>query len=82
MRVFAAVFLSMGLIASPLFANDAKDAGKEDLPAAVTPVAAIQPEKMVKPERSVIENEVQDLRSQLEEQRAELESQPDALKAL
>jgi hypothetical protein len=81
MRVFAAVLLSMSLAASPLFASDATEAGKEDRPAAVssTPVAVSKP--AVKPEASAIESEMQDLRSLIEEQKAELESQRAALKA-
>jgi hypothetical protein len=80
MRVFAAVLLSMCMVASPLWANDAKGAGTGDSPAAVssTPASADKP---AKPEASAIESEVQDLRSLVEEQRAELESQRAALKA-
>jgi len=67
-------------MASPLLAKNANETGKEETPAAVTPVAAIQP-KAVKPEPNAIESEVQDLRSLVEEQRAELEAQRAALKA-
>jgi hypothetical protein len=72
MRVFAAMLLSVSLAAVPLLANDAKDAGKEELSAKV--VAA-------KPENAVIESELQDLRSLLQSQMQELESQRAALKA-
>jgi hypothetical protein len=80
MRLFAAVLLSMSMVASPLWANDAKEAGTDETPAAVssTPAAVDKP---AKPEASAIESEVQDLRSLVEEQRAELESQRAALKA-
>jgi hypothetical protein len=80
MRLLAAVLLSMSMVASPLWANDAKEAGTDETPAAVssTPAAADKP---AKPEASAIESEVQDLRSLVEEQRAELESQRAALKA-
>jgi len=87
MRVFAAVLLSMSLMASPMFASDAKEAGTEDTPAAAgsAPATPDKPEA-VKPSAtkaadSAIESEVQDLRSLVEEQRAELESQRAALKA-
>jgi hypothetical protein len=82
MRVFAAVLLSMGLVASPLLAKNPGESGKEDAPAAVTSAAAM-PDKPVaaKPESSPIESEMQELRSLVEEQRAELESQRAALKA-
>jgi hypothetical protein len=82
MRVFAATFLAMSLMASPLLAKDANETGKEDTPAAVTSASVI-PDKpvSVKPEGSAIESEVQDLRSLVEEQRAELEAQRAALKA-
>jgi hypothetical protein len=77
------MLLSMSLAAAPLLANDAKETGKEETTAAVTTAAAVpdQPVATVKPASSVIENEVQDLRSLVEEQRAELESQRAALKA-
>jgi hypothetical protein len=83
MRAFAAVLLSMSMVASPLFATDAKEAGKKETPAAVsnTPTAKDKVKETAKPENSVIESEMQDLRSLMEEQRAELESQRAALKA-
>jgi len=87
MRVFAAVLLSMSLMASPMFASDAKEAGTEDTPAAAStaPATPDKPEAVkpaaAKTENSAIESEVQDLRSLVEEQRAELESQRAALKA-
>lgn len=82
MRVLGAVLLSISLMASPLLANDAKEAGEENVPAAVTPAAAEKPKAAVKPENSAIESEVRELRSLVEEQRAELEAQHAALKAL
>jgi hypothetical protein len=82
MRVLGAVLLGISLMASPLLANDAKEAGEENVPAAVTPAAAEKPKAAVKPENSAIESEVRELRSLVEEQRAELESQRAALKAL
>ncbi len=82
MRVFAAVLLGMSLVASPLLARNANETGKEDTPVAATSASAV-PDKPtpVKPEASVIESEVQDLRALVEEQRAELEAQRAALKA-
>src|SRR5580704_6811506 len=82
MRVFAAVLLGMSLVASPLLARNAGEAGKEDAPAAAVNASAV-PDKPtpVKAEGSAIESEMQDLRSLVEEQRAELESQRAALKA-
>ncbi len=78
MRVIAAMLLSMSLAASPLLANDAKDAGKEESPAkAVTEKA----KETAKPENAVIESELQDLRSLVQSQMQELESQRAALKA-
>ena len=83
MRVFAAVLLSMSMVASPLLATDAKEAGKEEAPSAAssTPTATDKVKETAKPENSVIESEMQDLRSMVEEQREELESQRAALKA-
>jgi hypothetical protein len=75
MRVLGAVLLSVSLMASPLLANDAKEAGKENLPTAVTPAAADKPKETVKLENSAIESELQELRSLVEEQRAELRAQ-------
>ena len=82
MRVFAAVLLSMSLVASPLLARNAGETGKEDTAVVATSASAV-PDKptAVKPEVSAIESEMQDLRSLVEEQRAELESQRAALKA-
>ena len=78
MRVIAAMLLSMSLAAAPLLANDAKDAGKEESPAkAVTEKA----KETAKPENAVIESELQDLRSLVQSQMQELESQRAALKA-
>jgi hypothetical protein len=82
MRVFAAVLLSMGLVASPLLARNANETAKEETPAvAKSPSAAPDKPVAVKPESSPIESELQDLRNLVEEQRAELESQRAALKA-
>ena len=41
MRVFAATLLAMSLVASPLLANNAKETGKEDTPAAVTSTSTV-----------------------------------------
>jgi hypothetical protein len=82
MRVFAAVLLSLGLMASPLLAGGTNEAGKADSPAvASASTPAVDKPVPVKPEASAIESEMQDLRSLVEEQRAELESQRAALKA-
>jgi len=83
MRVFAAMLLSMGLAAAPLLANDAKDAAKEDSPVAVSGKAAVpdKPKETATPENAVIESELQDLRSLVQSQMQELESQRAALKA-
>jgi hypothetical protein len=78
MRVFAAMLLSMSLAAVPLLANDAKDASKEESPAKA---AADKPKETAKPENAVIESELQDLRSLVQAQMQELESQRAALKA-
>ena len=80
MRAFAAILLSMGLAASPVFAaNDAKDSAKEDLPVAVSSVKA--PAEAAKAENSVIENQLEDLRSLIETQMQELQEQRAALKS-
>jgi hypothetical protein len=83
MRVFAAMLLSMGLAAAPLLANDAKDAAKEESPVAVSGKAAVadKPKETATPENAVIESELQDLRSLVQSQMQELESQRAALKA-
>jgi hypothetical protein len=83
MRVFAAMLLSMSLAAAPLLANDAKDAAKEDSPVAVSGKAAVpdKPKETATPENAVIESELQDLRSLVQSQMQELESQRAALKA-
>src|SRR6266700_3832112 len=78
MRVIAAMLLSMSLAASPLLANYAKDAGKEESPAKAV---AEKPKEPAKPENAVIESELQDLRSLVQSQMQELESQRAALKA-
>jgi hypothetical protein len=78
MRVFAAMLLSLSLAGLPLLANDAKDAGKEESPAKTS---ADKPKETAKPENAVIESELQDLRSLVQAQMQELESQRAALKA-
>jgi hypothetical protein len=78
MRVFAAMWLSMSLAAVPLLANDAKDAGKEESPTTAVAEKAKEP---AKPENAVIESELQDLRSLVQSQMQELESQRAVLKA-
>jgi hypothetical protein len=70
----------MSLAALPLLANDAKDAGTEEARATT---AADKPIPITtKSESAVIESEMQDLRSLVEEQRQELEAQRAAIKAL
>jgi len=78
MRVFAAMWLSLSLAALPLLANDAKDAGKEESPTTAVAEKAKEP---AKPENAVIESELQDLRSLVQSQMQELESQRAVLKA-
>jgi hypothetical protein len=78
MRVLAAMWLSMSLAAVPLLANDAKDAGKEESPTTAVAEKAKEP---AKPENAVIESELQDLRSLVQSQMQELESQRAVLKA-
>src|SRR5260370_22748481 len=78
MRVIAAMLLSMSFAAAPLLANGAKDAGKEESPAKAV---AEKPKEPAKPENAVIESELQDLRSLVQSQMQELESQRAALKA-
>jgi hypothetical protein len=78
MRVIAAMFLSMSLASVPLLAKDAKDAGKDETPATA---AAETAKEAAKPENAVIESELQDLRSLVQSQMQELESQRAALKA-
>src|SRR5467141_1594264 len=83
MRVFAAMLLSMSLAAAPLLANDAKDAAKEESRVAVSSKAAVaeKPKETAQPENAVIENELQDLRSLVQNQMQELEAQRAVLKA-
>src|SRR5882762_684081 len=83
MRVFAAMLLSMSLAAAPLLANDAKDAAKEESRVAVSSKAAVaeKPKETAQPENAVIESELQDLRSLVQNQMQELESQRAVLKA-
>jgi hypothetical protein len=89
MRVFAAMLLSMSLAAWPLLANDAKDAGKEESPAKAAadkareraPLGTSENKETAKAENAVIESELQDLRSLVQAQMQELESQRAVLKA-
>jgi hypothetical protein len=89
MRVFAAMLLSMSLAALPLLANDANDAGKEESPAKAAaakprepaPLGAGENKETAKAENAVIESELQDLRSLVQAQMQELESQRAVLKA-
>src|SRR6266550_2895236 len=83
MRVFAAMLLSMSLAAVPLLANGANDAAKEESPVAGSRKAAMadKPKETARPENAVIESELQDLRSLVQSQMQELESQRAALKA-
>src|ERR1700680_1799318 len=83
MQVFAAMLLSMSLAAVPLLANDAKDAAKEEssVPVSSKAAAADKPKETAKAENAVIESELQDLRSLVQGQMQELESQRAALKA-
>jgi hypothetical protein len=79
MRGFAAVMLSLSLAAVPLLANDAKDVGTEESRATA---AAEKPKETARSESAVIESEIQDLRSLVEEQRQELNAQKLKIKAL
>src|SRR6195256_2016464 len=83
MRVFAALLLSMSLAAAPLLANDAKDAAKEESRVAVSSKAALaeKPKETAQPENAVIESELHDLRSLVQNQMQELEAQRAVLKA-
>src|SRR6266566_2940610 len=83
MRVFAAMLLSMSLAAVPLSANDAKDTAKEESRVAVSSKAAVadKPKETAQPENAVIESELQDLRSLVQNQMQELEAQRAVLKA-
>ena len=82
MRACAAVLLGISLAASPLFARNANETGKEEATPAAASVSGV-PDKPVpvKAEPTAIESEMQDLRSLVEEQRAELEEQRAALNA-
>src|ERR1700676_3964806 len=94
MRVFASMLLSVSLAAVPVLANDAKDAAKEELSVPVSsksaaadktreraPLGASENKETAAPENAVIESELQDLRSLVQSQMQELESQRAALKA-
>ena len=80
MRAFAAVLLSMGMVASPVFAGT--DPAKED-PSPAARATAVSPAapKDAATENAVIENQLLDLRNLVETQTEELESQRAALKA-
>ena len=77
------MLLSMSLAAAPLLANDAKDAAKEESRVAVSSKAAVaeKPKETAQPENAVIESELQDLRSLVQNQMQELEAQRAVLKA-
>lgn len=77
------MLLSMSLAAVPLLANDAKDAAKEESRVAVSSKAAVadKPKETAQPENAVIESELQDLRSLVQNQMQELEAQRAVLKA-
>jgi hypothetical protein len=77
MRLGLVVLLTIGLGAMPLLAGAAGETGKEETPAAVTNASAPaeKPKEAVKPVSSPIESEMQDLRSLVEELRAELKTQ-------
>jgi len=77
MQVFAAMLLSLSLAAAPLLANDAKDAAKEESRVAVSSKAALaeKPKETAQPENAVIESELHDLRSLVQNQMQELEAQ-------
>src|SRR3984893_2274175 len=94
MRVFASMLLSVSLAAVPVLANDAKDAAKEELSVPVSsksaaadktreraPLGASENKETAKPENAIIESELQDLRSLVQSQMQELESQRATLKA-
>jgi hypothetical protein len=84
MRVGLAVLLIIGLGASPLLAGAAGETGKEETPAAVrsASVTAEKSKEEVEPESSAIVSEMQDLRSLVEELRAELKTQQLKVEAL
>jgi hypothetical protein len=77
------MLLSMSLAAVPLLANDSKDPAKEESRVAVSGKAAVagKPIETAQPENAVIESELQDLRSLVQNQMQELEAQRTALKA-
>ena len=77
------MLLSMSLAAAPLLANDAKDAAKEESRVAVSSKAAVaeKPKETALPENAVIESELHDLRSLVQNQMQELEAQRAVLKA-
>jgi hypothetical protein len=77
MRVGLAVLLTITFGVSPLLAGAAGETGKEETPAGVTsaPAVAEKSKEAVKPESTPIESEMQDLRSLVEELRAELKTQ-------
>jgi hypothetical protein len=79
MRAFVVILLGMSFAALPLLANDAKDAGTEKS-RAVT--AADRPKDATKSEFAIIESELQELRSLVEEQRQELKAQQSKVQVL
>ena len=94
MRLFAGVLLSMSIVGSPLLANDAKAAAKDELsvPTSTNAAAAektrdrvlpgaTENKETASPENAIIESELQDLRSLVHSQMQELESQRAELKA-
>src|ERR1700716_1021202 len=94
MRLFAGVLLSMSIVGSPLLANDAKAAAKDELsvPTSTNAAAAektrdrvlpgaTENKETASPENAIIERELKDLRSLVPSQMQELESQRAELKA-
>ena len=77
------MLLSMSLAVAPLLANDAKDAAKEESSVAVSSKAALaeKPKETAQPENAVIESELHDLRSLVQNQMQELEARRAVLKA-
>jgi hypothetical protein len=77
------MLLSLSLAAVSLLANDAKNTAKEESRVAVSGKAAVadKPKETAKLENAVIESELQDLRSLVQNQMQELEAQRAVLKA-
>lgn len=82
MRVFVTVVLALSLTASPLLAQSASETGTENTLTASSSAPAL-PDKpaAARLEASATESEVQDLRSLVEEQSAELRAQREELEA-